>query len=190
MTSGGLLRLVAVDGDDIVALIRSDPAEVVREALCSLTGSFDTALPGVRAVWGVSAPHTNAAELGDAFEEATTAVQALRQDSQRTVALYEDLGVLGLLIGGPRGVPLTDFASAILGALLAHDAQHGTRLLDTLRAYLDNNCSQRDTAVVLFVHQKTVKYRLAVIERLTGLQLHEHRDRMRADIAVRAVDLN
>ena len=42
---------------------------------------------------------------------------------------------------------------------------------------------------MLFVHQKTVKYRLEVVERLTGLQLSEHRDRMRADIAVRVVDL-
>jgi hypothetical protein len=31
---------------------------------------------------------------------------------------------------------------------------------------------------------------LEVIEKLTGLELSEHRDRMRADIAVRAVDLN
>ena len=43
---------------------------------------------------------------------------------------------------------------------------------------------------MLFVHQKTVKYRLDVIERLTGLQMTAHRDRMRADIAVRAIDLD
>jgi DNA-binding PucR family transcriptional regulator len=39
------------------------------------------------------------------------------------------------------------------------------------------------------VHQKTVKYRLETIEKLTTLNLHEHSDRMRADIAVRANDL-
>ena len=99
-------------------------------------------------------------------------------------------GFLGLLIAGPRGIPLEEFAADTLGGLLAQDAKNGTRLLETLRAYLDQNCNQRDTAAVLFVHQKTVKYRLDVIERLTGLQMTAHRDRMRADIAVRAIDLD
>ena len=119
-----------------------------------------------------------------------TAAQALRLDSIRNVAIYEDLGLLGLLIAGPKGAPLADFASATLGTVLAHDAQNGTSLMDTLRAYLDTNCNQRDTAAKLFVHAKTVKYRLEVIQKLTGLSLSEHHDRMRADIAVRALDLN
>ena len=71
---------------------------------------------------------------------------------------------------------------------MKHDSQNGTALLETLRTYLDSNCNQRDTATKLFVHQKTVKYRLVLIERLTGLSLDEHRDRMRADVAVRTVD--
>jgi DNA-binding PucR family transcriptional regulator len=62
--------------------------------------------------------------------------------------------------------------------------------MDTLRAYLDTNCHQRETAAKLFVHAKTVKYRLEVIEKLTGLSLSEHHDRMRAHIAVRALDLH
>lgn len=186
----GVLRLIAVNGDDIVALIRGESKEEIREELAGVTLSIRATLPGVPALWGVSAAHTNPSELADAFQEATTAVQALRRDSHNNIALYEDLGVLGLLIAGPRGVPLTDFAADTLGGVLAHDAKNGTRLLETLRAYLDHNCSQRDTAAALFVHQKTVKYRLDVIERLTGLHMSEHRDRMRADIAVRAIDLN
>ena len=40
------------------------------------------------------------------------------------------------------------------------------------------------------MHAKTVKYRLEVIQKLTSLSLSEHHDRMRADIAVRALDLH
>ena len=116
-------------------------------------------------------------------------MQALRQDSGRQVAFYEDLGVLALLIAGPQGLPLNQFAGDTIGPILAHDARHGTSLVETLRTYLDVNCNQKDTAQRLFVHQKTVKYRLETIEKLTGLNLHEHSDRMRADIAVRANDL-
>ena len=110
-------------------------------------------------------------------------------DSERNVALYEDLGVLALLIAGPQGIALNQFARDTIGPILTHDARHGTSLVETLRAYLDANCNQKETAKRLFVHEKTVKYRLETIQKLTELNLHEHNDRMHADIAVRAIDL-
>jgi sugar diacid utilization regulator/GAF domain-containing protein len=186
----GWLRLAAINGDDVIALIRSASSADLREALAPVVGALEAELPTVRTLWGVSSQHTTPYELDRAFEEAMTATQALRLDSARHIAIHEDLGILGLLIAGPKGIPLADFAAETLGAVLRHDAANGTHLMDTLRTYLDSNCNQRETAVKLFVHQKTVKYRLEVIEKLTGLKLSEHHDRMRADIAVRAVDLN
>jgi sugar diacid utilization regulator/putative methionine-R-sulfoxide reductase with GAF domain len=184
------LRLIAINGDDVIALIRSGSSAELHEALSTIVDVLEQELPGVHARWGVSSQHGTPHELDHAFDEAVTATQALRLDSVRHVAVYEDLGILGLLIAGPKGMSLTDFSHATLGAVLKHDAQNGTSLMDTLRTYLDTNCNQRETAVKLIVHQKTVKYRLEVIEKLAGLKLSEHRDRMRADIAVRALDLN
>jgi sugar diacid utilization regulator/putative methionine-R-sulfoxide reductase with GAF domain len=186
----GWLRLAAINGDDVIALIRSASSAELRPALAAVVSALEEELPAARTVWGVSSPHSTPHELDRAFDEAITAAQALRLDSVRHVAVYEDLGLLGLLIAGPKGTPLADFARSTLGAVLQHDAQNGTSLMDTLRAYLDANCNQRETAAVLFVHQKTVKYRLEVIQKLTGLTLSSHHDRMRADIAVRALDLN
>jgi sugar diacid utilization regulator/putative methionine-R-sulfoxide reductase with GAF domain len=186
----GWLRLAAINGDDVIALIRSAPSAELRPALAAVVQALAEELPAGRMLWGISSPHTTPHELDLAFDEAMTAAQALRLDSIRNVAIYEDLGILGLLIAGPKGTPLADFASTTLGTVLQHDAQNGTSLMDTLRAYLDTNCNQRETAAKLFVHAKTVKYRLEVIQKLTGLSLSEHHDRMRADIAVRALDLN
>ena len=186
----GWLRLVAINGDDVIALIRSETSAELHEALTLIVGALKEELPTVHPLWGVSSQHSTPHELDRAFHEAMTATQALRLDSIRHVAVYEDLGILGLLIAGPKGMSLTDFAGSTLGPVLRHDGQSGTSLMDTLRTYLDANCNQRETAAKMFVHQKTVKYRLEVIEKLTGLKLSEHRDRMRADIAVRALDLS
>jgi sugar diacid utilization regulator/putative methionine-R-sulfoxide reductase with GAF domain len=186
----GWLRLAAINGDDVIALMRSASSADLHEVLATVVGALEEELPAVRALCGVSSQHSTPHELDQAFDEAMTATQALRLDSARHVAVYEDLGILGLLIAGPKGIPLADFAATTLGAVLRHDTQNGTSLMDTLRIYLDSNCNQRETAAKLFVHAKTVKYRLEVIEKLTGLRLSEHHDRMRADIAVRAVDLN
>src|SRR5215470_14765084 len=58
-------------------------------------------------------------------------------------------------------------------------------LLRTLRAFFDADCSQRTAAERLFVHHKTLRYRLGRIQQLTGLDLGRHEDRMRADLALR-----
>jgi sugar diacid utilization regulator/putative methionine-R-sulfoxide reductase with GAF domain len=189
LTEVGLLRLAAANGNGMIALIHSADGAELRAALDGVVDGLRAGLPHCQPIWGVSGPHTNPQQLDRAHAEAATALQALRQDSGRRVAFYEDLGVLALLIAGPQGLPLSKFAGDTIGPILAHDARHGTSLVETLRTYLDVNCSQKDTAQRLFVHQKTVKYRLETIEKLTGLNLHEHSDRMRADIAVRANDL-
>ncbi len=187
-TDSGLLKLVAVIGEDVVALIQSTDVAKLHVLLAAVLQELRRQLPAPQARWGASSEHTSAMELGRAFDEALVAIQALGLDSARQVAVYEDLGILGLLIEGTRGTSLADFARSTLGPVMKHDSQNGTALLETLRTYLDSNCNQRDTATKLFVHQKTVKYRLVLIERLTGLSLDEHRDRMRADVAVRTVD--
>lgn len=189
LAESGLLKLVAVSGEDVVALIQSTDRQQLQQLLGSVLAELRQTLPGLNARWGVSSEHSGATDLDSALEEATVAIQALSLDAARKVALYEDLGILGLLIAGPRGGPLTEFARSTLGAVMKHDSQNGTTLLETLRTYLDSNCNQRDTAAKLLVHQKTVKYRLDLVERLSGLSLDEHRDRMRADVAVRAIDL-
>lgn len=189
LAEAGLLRLAATTSNGMIALIHSVDGTEIHDVLDRIADELRAELPQCQPVWGVSSPHTNPQQLDRAHTEAGTALQALRQDSGRRVALYEDLGVLALLIAGPQGMPLNEFARDTIGPILAHDAVHGTSLVETLRTYLDQNCNQKDTATKLFVHQKTVKYRLETIEKLTNLNLHEHGDRMRADIAVRANDL-
>lgn len=185
----GWLRLSARHGDTVVALVRAVAVEDLRAALAHCIEVLDKELPGLGAGWGVSAPRNNPMELAAAWTEACTATRALGNASGRRVALHEDLGILGLLLAGPGSLDLPRFVSETLGPAIAYDRTHGTELVTTLRAYLDADCSQQDTAARLFVHQKTVKYRLGQLQKLTGLDLRHHHDRMRADIAVRAADL-
>lgn len=42
----------------------------------------------------------------------------------------------------------------------------------------------------LFIHRKTLRYRLERIKQLTGLDLSRHEDRMRADFALRLLQVN
>lgn len=62
-------------------------------------------------------------------------------------------------------------AAAELAPLREHDAQHGTRLMETLRAWLDGDASHEKAAQTLGVHRHTVRARLTLAERVLGRDL-------------------
>lgn len=189
LAAGGRLLLVAPDGDAFLALYRGASVEATRELLVRLALELRAHLPGLRPSWGVSAVHDAPIELADAREEAATAAAALRHSGERAVSCYEELGILRLMLADPRSTDLGRFVRETVGPVIEHDRRHGSALLETLRAYVESGCSQQATAARMFLHAKTIKYRLAQIERLTDLDLAVHDDRVRVDIAVRAAEL-
>ena len=74
-------------------------------------------------------------------------------------------------------------------ALLAHDRQRRTALLDTLEEYLARRRSVADTARTLYIHPNTLRQRLARIERVTGLRL-DAEDLLALELAVKLVRLD
>jgi len=52
-----------------------------------------------------------------------------------------------------------------------HDRAHGTALQETLRVWLENDCSHEACARALGVHRHTVRARIASAERALGVDL-------------------
>jgi sugar diacid utilization regulator/putative methionine-R-sulfoxide reductase with GAF domain len=184
----GRVLLGAPRGDTVVVVFRGS-TEDLRPAFVQLSAELTAEVPGVRPAWGVSASHRGAMSLADAYAEAETAARALRHVRERRVSFYADLGILRLLLADPGSTDLSRFVTETVGPVLDYDKENGTALVETLHAYVEAGCSQQDAAARLFVHPKTVKYRLTQVEKLTGLDLAGHHDRLRVDIAVRAARL-
>lgn len=96
---------------------------------------------------------------------------------------FEELGLYRLLSLVDRKDELRAFATQILGNLDAYDAKHNSELVKTLRAYLQNNCSQKLTAEALFVHPNTLAYRLKRIEEIGGVDLGNAADLLDLELA-------
>jgi purine catabolism regulator len=94
----------------------------------------------------------------------------------------EPLSLPGLLLASDA-LPLAELGRAVLAPLL--DAG----LVETLRAYLEEDASVSRVAARLFVHRNTVRYRLEQIERLTGRSLAATQDRVQFWLALHAVAL-
>lgn len=124
---------------------------------------------------GVSGCHDRTADLRNAMCQATTALASV-SGTTAGVAVFEDLGILRFLLApGERG-DTVEFVQRMLGPLLHYDEQHATELVKTLDAYLNEARNLGRTAARLYIHPKTVRYRLDRIRDLTGRDLSHPQD--------------
>lgn len=184
------LLLASLRGDSISAIaVNLDRADA-REFVTELSASAREFEPDLRLAWGVSQGHEDPVELPRAFDEAKTALSAAHRFGGDGIFLYEELGIVRLLLGSGDAPDLQAFIREVTGPLIDYDSKNDGALLRTLRAFFDADCSQRTAAERLFVHHKTLRYRLERIKQLTGLDLGRHEDRMRADLALRLLQVN
>ena len=66
----------------------------------------------------------------------------------------------------------------LIDPLEAHDREHNTDLVRTLKVYFATNANASETADRLFLHRNSVPYRLERIGELTGLDLKDYRVRL------------
>ncbi|MCC2031214.1 PucR family transcriptional regulator [Microbacterium allomyrinae] len=122
----------------------------------------------------------------DGFAAAVGQARVARERGTGPLTAFADVsrsGVLSTLSDEARTL-----ARAELAPLAAHDAEHGTRLVETLQAWLDDDCSHEASAQTLGVHRHTVRTRLALIERVLGRDLSSFATRAELWAALRALD--
>ena len=70
-----------------------------------------------------------------------------------------------------------------------YDAEHGTALVTTLRAYVEADYNAKETARRLYVHPNTLTYRLRAIRRLLGGDPVRGDLRLTVELALKLKDL-
>jgi hypothetical protein len=71
--------------------------------------------------------------------------------------------------------------------LSAYDAEHGTNLVDTLRAWLDAFGDVAAASAAMFVHTNTFRYRLRRLAEVSGIDLADPEQRFAAMLQLRAI---
>ena len=118
--------------------------------------------------------------------EAVDAVECIRRfRGDEPVMRYDELGQYTLLVSVIRNEGLArGYCGSILGRIIDRDKQEGTNLLETLGVYLDTNCSYAETSRIMFLHPKTIKYRIGQIETLLPVGLTSFSDRSAVGLAL------
>lgn len=136
-------------------------------------------------IGSLSRPLDGAAELPEAYEAARRALSLLRKLGRRNEIAHEPgLSVYAILFQQHDKADMSRLVNATVGPLVAYDAARGTRLADTLLAFLDHGQNARATARYLGVHVNTIHNRIGIIHELIG-PLDRHGVAMELHVALR-----
>ncbi|WP_316745437.1 helix-turn-helix domain-containing protein [Streptomyces sp. MK7] len=168
---GAVVLLLPCDG--------TGPGEAARVAAGQLGQ-----LIGVPVTVAGAGPAAGPRAIADAHAEGLRCLRALnvlgRDGHGASVA---ELGFLGVLLGD--GHDVDGFVTATLGPLLEYDAQRGTQLVRTLRAYFGCGGSLTRAKEELHVHVNTVVQRLDRIQALLGPDWNSPEQTLELQLALR-----
>ncbi|MHB1808631.1 MAG: GAF domain-containing protein [Solirubrobacteraceae bacterium] len=102
----------------------------------------------------------------------------------------DDLGAARLMLSCAEPAEVDRFAQDALGAI-ASEREPAGNLLGTLHAFFERSRSVKASAASLRVHENTIRYRLARIQELTGLDVAaSSEDQLTAQVALRVLQLH
>ena len=80
---------------------------------------------------------------------------------------------------------MRSFVDGRIGALLRHDARRRTAYVETLSKYFDSGARLQACADAMGLHVTTLRYRLARLRELFGIELDTQEQRFSLELAIR-----
>ena len=114
-------------------------------------------------------------QLKESFDDSQTAIEYIDMirtvigDKDRSVVDSSKLGFFRMLAKPENKEQLWSYIPEYLYKLYDYDVQKKGDLVDTLECFLNNNQSQKKTSKEMFVHYRTIMYRLRKIVEITGI---------------------
>ena len=94
-------------------------------------------------------------------------------DKNKSVVHYSNLGFFQIFGEIDDVTELERYIPETLKKLYLYDDEHNGELITTLQMYLRNNQSIKKTADAMFVHYKTISYRLEKIKQISGINFDD-----------------
>ena len=117
--------------------------------------------------------------LKESYHEASRAIkyiEIIRQvtgDKNKSVVHYSNLGFFQIFGEIDDVTELERYIPETLKKLYLYDDEHKGELITTLQMYLRNNQSIKKTAGAMFVHYRTISYRLEKIKQISGINFDD-----------------
>ena len=117
--------------------------------------------------------------LKESYHEASRAIKYIdiirlvTGDKNKSVVHYSNLGFFQIFGEIEDVTELERYIPETLKKLYLYDDEHKGELITTLQMYLRNNQSIKKTADAMFVHYRTISYRLEKIKQISGINFND-----------------
>ena len=117
--------------------------------------------------------------LKESYHEASRAIKYIdiirlvTGDKNKSVVYYSNLGFFQIFGEIDDVTELERYIPETLKKLYLYDDEHKGELITTLQMYLKNNQSIKKTADEMFVHYRTISYRLEKIKQISGINFDD-----------------
>jgi sugar diacid utilization regulator len=156
----------------VVDLPAIEPPLAAVRRVKQMLGEACAELP-LQAIAGLSSVCREAAGVPRAYREAVEVarcIQSFGGTATHTVLAADDLGPGRLFVANGDAPAIDRFVDDVVGPLMC--GEDGTAgLLRTLHSFFETGRSVRQSAARLRVHENTIRYRLARVHALTGLDV-------------------
>ena len=168
--------------NNIIGMTGETSVEKLQQVLDTFLDQLSQSDSEINVRFGIGSACDQISKLGNSFTEASRCLSVMEQKKKEKngndVQWYEKLGFIRVLMAMENQELLKSYEQQILGKLIAYDKENKTQLVETLQAYFTCNENMKDTALFLYSHPNTIKYRLRRIEDITGFDLSSNADKL------------
>jgi DNA-binding PucR family transcriptional regulator len=166
--------VVVADDDSIIfapVSAREEPAvwdSFMRRVIATVEN-----LAGVKPIAAESRVCRRLADYRDARLECGRVLDLARMFGKSGRVAQSDFGPFAVLLSAVDQPSARAFVRDSLGAIESYDVEHGTQLLSTLSAFVDEGCRYQSCADRMRIHVSTLRYRLERLKELFGIDLEK-----------------
>ncbi|QCI67633.1 helix-turn-helix domain-containing protein [Phreatobacter stygius] len=124
------------------------------------------------------------ADYAGAWRDCGRVRELARRFNRSGVVTARDFGPFFVLMSAVDGTEMRAFVDDLIGAAARHDKTHGTAYIQTLSTFLDHGCRSQPCADALGLHVTTLRYRLARLRDLFGLETDTPEQRFALQLAL------
>lgn len=139
-------------------------------------------------IMGVGHAFENQIEIRKSYHSAKTALMDAMSSPDKGVLFYDDMGIYRILYHLRNRKDLYELRNATVGRVQEYDLKNRTEYAATIKAYIDNFYSIRNTSRELYVQYNTIRYRISKIKEEFGWDLFDRDDCIYLTIGFQADD--
>ncbi|HEX5563491.1 MAG TPA: PucR family transcriptional regulator ligand-binding domain-containing protein [Sporosarcina sp.] len=139
---------------------------------------------------GIGSAVSDITEIPKSYREAHDALDLGETlNGLSSITAFSELGIFRLLRHVKDSSALLQFIPKSLKELLDYQQANQSDLLETLQTFLECNQNATQTAKHLFVHYKTVMYRLERIKEITGMDFDDSEEMLSVRVGLKIYEL-